>query len=307
MRNRFVDALIAISAHDPRTFLITGDLGFSVLERFRDRFPERFLNAGVAEQNMTGVAAGLALTGFRPFTYSIANFPTLRCLEQIRNDICYHNLPVCVVSIGAGLGYGPAGYSHHAVEDLAVMRALDGLVVLAPADPIETECAVSAIVAAGRPAYLRLGKGGEKELHATKPDFFIGRPITLRSGHDVGFAGFGPLMSNVIAAADDLSRHDIDPRVLDFHTLSPHDLEAVQDAFAGLRHVFFVEEHFGTPLFASIIERLPNLFRNVQVHLLSIDRANKHLLGTRDYLLELSGLSAAGIHSRVVRELSLDG
>ncbi len=141
MRTAFVETLCELAAADPRICLVTGDLGYSVLERFQERFPDRYINAGVAEQNMTGVAAGLALAGWIPFTYSIANFPTMRCLEQIRNDVCHHQLPVRIVAVGGGFAYGPAGYTHHGVEDLAVMRSLIGMTVLAPGDPHETRLA----------------------------------------------------------------------------------------------------------------------------------------------------------------------
>jgi transketolase C-terminal domain/subunit len=145
MRGAFVDALMALAEHDERVWLLTGDLGYTVLERFRDRFPDRFVNAGVAEQNMTGVAAGLALSGNVVFTYSIANFPTIRCLEQVRNDVCYHNLDVKIVAVGGGVVYGPLGYTHHAIEDLAIMRALPNVAVVAPGDPVEVRLAVPAI------------------------------------------------------------------------------------------------------------------------------------------------------------------
>lgn len=122
MRTAFIETLCELAAADPRIWLLTGDLGFSVLEVFAERFPDRYVNMGVAEQNMTGVAAGLAMSGKIVFTYSIANFPTLRCLEQIRNDVCYHEASVKVVAVGGGLSYGNLGYTHHGIEDLAVMR-----------------------------------------------------------------------------------------------------------------------------------------------------------------------------------------
>src|ERR1043165_2424780 len=134
MRTAFINELVLLARTNPKIFLVVGDLGFSVVEPFAKEFPDRFLNAGVAEQNMTGVAAGLASEGYHVFTYSIGNFPTLRCLEQIRNDVCYHELPVTVVAVGGGLAYGNLGYSHHAVQDLAVMRSLPRLTILAPAD-----------------------------------------------------------------------------------------------------------------------------------------------------------------------------
>ena len=132
MRNTFIDTLCELAAEDARVWLMCGDLGYSVLERFADRFPNRYINAGVAEQNLTGVAAGLALSGKIVFTYSIANFPIMRCLEQVRNDVCYHNLNVKIVAIGCGFAYGAAGYSHHGAEDLAVMRTLPNMTVVAP-------------------------------------------------------------------------------------------------------------------------------------------------------------------------------
>src|SRR5229473_4657677 len=145
MRGAFFRALVEIAEQDERVHLVVGDLGFGVVEEFARRFPKRFLNAGVAEQNMTGIAAGLALSGKVVFTYSIANFPTLRCLEQVRNDVCYHNANVKVVSVGGGFTYGAMGATHHAIEDLAIMRALPRMVVVAPGDPVETAAATRAV------------------------------------------------------------------------------------------------------------------------------------------------------------------
>ena len=161
MRNEFVEALTAAADDHLDVMLVVGDLGYSVVEQFAERHPTRFLNAGVAEQNMAGLAAGLAMAGLRPFIYSIANFPTLRCLEQIRNDIVYHRLPVTVVAVGGGLGYGALGYSHHAVQDIACLRTLPGMLMLTPGDAVETVAVTSYLLRTRRPAYLRLGKGGE--------------------------------------------------------------------------------------------------------------------------------------------------
>src|SRR5713226_3860325 len=156
MRNAFILALTDLAAQDPRITLVVGDLGFGVVVDFSKRFPKQFINAGVAEQNMTSLAAGLALSGKIVFTYSIGNFPTLRCLEQIRNDVCYHNANVKIVSVGGGFSYGSLGMSHHATEDLAIMRALPGMVVVAPGDPMEAACATRAVAAYDGPCYLRL-------------------------------------------------------------------------------------------------------------------------------------------------------
>ncbi|MGH2379084.1 MAG: transketolase family protein, partial [Candidatus Limnocylindria bacterium] len=154
MRPTFARTLVELAERDDRVFLVVGDVGFGVLETFAQRFPDRYLNVGVAEANLAGVSAGLALAGSRPFMYSIGNFPTLRCLEQVRNDICYNRAPVVVVCVGGGLAYGSLGATHHATEDLAIMRALPGMTVVAPADPVETELATRAALAHEAPMYL---------------------------------------------------------------------------------------------------------------------------------------------------------
>ena len=165
MRNTFINSLVHLARLDSDIYLIVGDLGFSAIEPFADEFPDRFLNAGIAEQNMAGLAAGMASEGARPFCYSIANFPTFRCAEQIRNDICYHNLPVTIVAVGGGLAYGNLGYSHHAVQDYALFRTLPNMKIAAPADPIEVKALTENIVTNPGPRYLRLGKTGEKNIH----------------------------------------------------------------------------------------------------------------------------------------------
>lgn len=165
MRNTFIADLTRRAAVDDSIFLVVGDLGFSVIEAFRDRFPDRFLNVGVAEQNMTAVAAGLAREGFKVFTYSIGNFATLRCLEQIRNDVCYHELPVCVTAVGAGFMYGSLGATHHATEDIAALRALPNMRVYAPYSTVSVQAALDDVLEAPGPAYLRLGRLGEEPEH----------------------------------------------------------------------------------------------------------------------------------------------
>src|SRR5215469_2111226 len=208
MRNTFIETLCALAEEDERVWLLSGDLGYSVLERFATRFPRRYLNMGVAEQNMTGVAAGLALSGKIVFTYSIANFPVMRCLEQIRNDVGYHNANVKIVAVGGGLAYGTAGYTHHGVEDIAVMRMMPNMTVIAPGDPTETRLATHAILHHDGPCYLRLGKGGEPTIHTEPPDFQIGQAITLRSadsGDDVTLISTGAILAETLPAADRLA------------------------------------------------------------------------------------------------------
>lgn len=182
MRNAFIDELVTLAEVHDHIALIVGDLGYNVIEPFADRFPNRFVNAGVAEQNMTGLAAGMASEGYHVFTYSIANFPTFRCAEQIRNDVDHHRLPVTVVAVGGGVSYGALGYSHHAVQDYALMRSMPNMVIAAPGDPLETRACLRWLVANPGPSYLRLGKAGEPQFHANIPDVEPGRWVRVRDG-----------------------------------------------------------------------------------------------------------------------------
>lgn len=179
MRNAFIEELVSLAEQHDHIALVVGDLGFSVVEPFADRFPDRFVNAGVAEQNMTGLAAGMASEGFHVFTYSIANFPTFRCAEQIRNDVDYHGLPVTVVAVGGGLAYGALGYSHHAVQDYALMRSFPNMLIAAPGDPMEVRACMRYLVQRPQPSYLRLGKAGEPSFHAEVPSVEPGRWLVV--------------------------------------------------------------------------------------------------------------------------------
>ena len=206
MRTTFIKTLTELAAADPRIMLVVGDLGFGVVTDFAKRFPDQFLNVGVAEQNMTGVAAGLALAGRIPFTYSIANFPTLRCLEQIRNDVCYHNANVKIVIIGGGLAYGPLGVSHQATEDIAIMRALPNKVVFCPCDFAEAEAGVHAMIAQDGPFYYRCGYKMGPPVHAGKIEFRLGQAIQVRDGSDATIFFTGTIGNQVLPAADALDR-----------------------------------------------------------------------------------------------------
>ncbi len=203
MRNAFIDELTALAQTHDNIALIVGDLGYSVIEEFADRFPDRFVNAGVSEQNMTGLAAGMASEGYHVFTYSIANFPTFRCAEQIRNDVAYHRLPVTVVAVGGGVSYGALGYSHHAVQDYALMRSMPNMTIAAPGDPLETRACLRWLVDNPGPSYLRLGKAGEPRFHTQIPDVAPGRWVPVRdgTGADV-LLSTGAALGAAIARAD---------------------------------------------------------------------------------------------------------
>ena len=182
MRNTFIQCMVEVARKNKNVAMIVGDLGYKVVEPFADEFPDRFINAGVAEQNMTGLAAGMASEGYHVFTYSIANFPTFRCAEQIRNDVAYHNLPVTIVAVGGGVAYGALGYSHHAVQDYALMRSLPNMLIAAPGDPMETRACVEYLTDLPQPSYLRLGKAGEPNFNLSPPELEAGQWNLIAAG-----------------------------------------------------------------------------------------------------------------------------
>ncbi len=243
MRTAFIETLFELAQKDERITLIVGDLGFGVVTRFMEKLPKQFVNAGVAEQNMTGLATGMALSGKIVFTYSIANFPVLRCLEQIRNDVCYHNANVKIVAVGGGMAYGSLGMTHHATEDLAIMRVLPNMTVVAPNDPIEVRHAVREIVAHNGPCYLRLGRTGEPILHTSEPAFLLGKAITIRYGKDITLIATGGQLFETMKAANMLAGQGIQARVLSMHTVKPLDAEAILAAASETSAIFTIEEH----------------------------------------------------------------
>lgn len=211
MRDAFIDELVTLAEAHDHIALIVGDLGFSVIEPFADRFPDRFFNAGVAEQNMTGLAAGMASEGYHVFTYSIANFPTFRCAEQIRNDVDHHRLPVTVVAVGGGVAYGSLGYSHHAVQDYALMRTMPHMMIAAPGDPLEARACLRWLVENPQPSYLRLGKAGEPKFHVGVPDVAPGRWIpVVTEGRDADnvLLSTGAALGAAIARTDERGSHE---------------------------------------------------------------------------------------------------
>lgn len=242
MRNAFVATLTELAEADRDVVFITGDLGFGVFEEFAERYPRQFVNAGVAEQNMAMLATGMALEGKKLFIYSIGNFPTLRCLEQIRNDICYHNANVTIVGMGGGFSYGQLGMSHHATEDLSIMRALPNMVVVAPSTATEVQEATRALYRHSGPGYLRLDKSKlESELESCV--FELGKAHRLRDGNDLTFVAAGGILHEVISAAETLAEQDVNCRVLSMHTLKPLDTDALERAAMETGGIITVEEN----------------------------------------------------------------
>jgi transketolase len=301
MRNTFVNTLCEIAQNDRRICLVTGDLGFGVLTKFWETYPEQFINAGISEQNMTSVAAGMALEGKIVFTYSIANFPTLRCLEQIRNDVAYHSANVKIVSVGAGFAYGGAGMSHYATEDLAIMRALPGITVFSPADPMETVEVIKAAVAIDGPCYIRLGKGGERNLHEPPIAFMPGRALRILDGDKVCLFATGAITSEAKEAAISLNSAGIGTALFSFPTIKPIDSELIKECAARYDLIVTVEEHnvvggFGSAV-AEVISGLPC---RAVLNRIGLNDVYPSIVGTQEYLRDYYGMSSKSIEEAVL-------
>ena len=243
MRDVFIRTLTQTAAHYPEIVLLTGDLGFGVLDDFTRCFPKQYVNMGVAEQNMTGVAAGLALEGHIVFTYSLGGFPTLRCLEQIRNDVCYHEANVKIVTVGGGMSYGPVGASHHATEDLAILRSLPNMMVVSPGDHWETAEATQALLKHAGPAYLRLDKSAAPPTVRAGETFELGKARMIRNGSDVTLVATGGILGEAIRTGDMLTEHGVSCRILSVHTVKPLDSETLAAAARQTGGVVTIEEH----------------------------------------------------------------
>lgn len=238
-----MESLVELADADERIVLLTGDLGFTVLEPFADRFPDRFFNLGVAEQNMVGVATGLAEAGFIPYVYSIATFASMRAYEFIRNGPVQHNLPVRIVGVGGGFDYGPNGLSHYALEDVALMRTQPGMCVLAPAEPEQVRSALPIVQALDGPVYIRLGKGSEA-VPGLRGRFELGRAQRVRHGDDVEIVALGEIATDVVAAADELESRGISAGVIVVASVSPSPADDIVAALRSVPVAVTAEAHY---------------------------------------------------------------
>ncbi|HEV7731950.1 MAG TPA: transketolase C-terminal domain-containing protein [Candidatus Binatia bacterium] len=243
MRGAFVRTLTALAADDPRIVLLTGDLGYMALEPFSERFPERFFNLGVAEQNMVGAATGMAEAGFVPFAYSIATFAALRPFEFIRNGPVWHRLPVRIVGCGGGFDYGPQGTSHHALEDLGVMRTLPGLTIVAPADHRQMATALAATWDVEGPVYYRIGKDDRTEVPGLDGRFRPGHAETVREGEDVLLLACGSITPEATKAADALAAGGVRAGVAVVASIQPAPVDDLVALLARVPVVLTVEAH----------------------------------------------------------------
>jgi transketolase len=305
MRNIFIKNLIEAARENKNLYLLTGDLGYRAFEPFRDEFPDRFLNVGIAEANMAGIAAGLALSGKKVCIYSIVPFLVFRSLEQIRNDICYQNLDVKLVGAGGGFSYGNQGYSHNTSEDLVIMRSLPNMSVFNPADKTEAELAVKAALNSSGPVYLRLGKAGEKEIYQEKPNFSINRGLLARPGCDLTLMGTGNIIEVVLETAELLEKEGFSARIISFPCLKPFDGEAVIKAAKETEAIFTVEEHGLIGGLGSITAEtlLDSGLGNIKFKRFGLADKCRLEIGSQAYLRKQNGLYPEHLVSEILKIL----
>lgn len=308
VRDAFIRALSELADRDPDIILVNGDLGFGVLTDFIENRPSQYVNAGVAEQNMTGLAAGMALEGARAYTYSIGNFTTLRCLEQLRNDVCYHEANVTAVAVGGGFSYGQLGMSHFATEDLAILRALPGMTVVAPSDPWQAFELTKQMYARGGPSYLRIDKD-QAGLPAAPEDVALGKVRIVREGRDATVYTTGAILVEALAAAERLAAEGIELTLVDVHTIKPLDVEGVVAAANLTDIVLTLEEHtviggLGAAIAEVLLEEgaAPRVFRRMGVADLY-----PSVVGDQRYLRRAYGLDADALIAAVREALSRNG
>ena len=295
MRDTFVRTLLEEAKKNPDIILMTGDLGFGVLDTFQRELPGQFINSGVNEQAMMGMAAGIASTGKRVFVYSIGNFPTLRCLEQIRNDVCLMNNPVVVVSVGAGYAYGSQGYTHHALEDIAVLRALPNMEVIVPADPFETVGITKHLTATRKPSYLRLGKSNEPNIHTSDVKCTPGKINTLIEGNAGTLIFSGSVGTVAITAHAKLLEDSISTSVASMPFVSRIDLDFLRDA-AQKGPIVVIEEHsYRGGVGSSVLESLSQNAINARIALVASDQNNLSQIGDQEFLRIQNGITVENV------------
>lgn len=305
MRNAFAQQLTELARQDERLVLLSGDIGNRLFDDLKAKCPDRFFNCGVAEANMIGVAAGMAMSGLRPVCYTITPFITYRCLEQIRIDVCYHHVPVVIVGTGAGLSYASLGATHHSCEEMGMLRLLPGLAVLAPADAMEVRGALKAAVNHPHPVYIRIGKKGEPVIHKTEPEFQIGRAISIREGKDVCLLSAGNMLAVALETADLLAAQSVSAKVVSFHTIKPLDEAALAEVFTRFKLVVTVEEHsILGGLGGSVAEWLAD-HSPAKARLLRCGTADEFLHETaeQEEAREHFGLTAAAMAARITQSL----
>jgi transketolase len=305
MRGTFIKTLTEIAAEDQRVVLLTGDLGYMALEPFADKFPERFYNVGVAEQNMVGVATGLAEAGYIPFCYSIVTFATLRPYEFIRNGPILHKLPVRIVGVGGGVEYGHNGATHYGLEDVGVMRVQPGINVIAPADAQQTRSALLQTWNLDGPTYYRLGKDDRAVVPGLDGNFKLGQAEEIRKGDELLIVSMGSITTEAAAAVDELSAKGVKASLLVVATLNPAPTVDLLKYLTRYRQVVTVEAHYATGGLSSLVsEVIAQNDLNCKLTRCAIERTPEGLIGSQSYLYNEIGISKEKIVEKVLKVLS---
>ncbi len=301
MRNAFADTLTQLAKEDERVVLLSGDIGNKLFDNFKKVDASRFYNCGVAEANMMGVAAGMALNGLRPVIYTITPFTTTRCFEQIRVDVCYHHAPVVIVGTGSGLSYAELGPTHHSLEDMAILRTLPGMCVLAPCDATELDLMLRAALQQDHPVYIRIGKKGEPAIHKEKPKLRIGEVLVVQEGTEVALLSAGILMPEVLKAAEILKDRGISAEVVSFHSIKPLDTAYLQQADSRFKLLVTIEEHSLIGGLGGAVAEWRSQY-NAQIPHLSLGAPDQfmHEIGSQKYAQVKYGLEAEQIAERVL-------
>ncbi len=305
MRNAFAAEITALGKSDPSIVLLSGDIGNKLFDNYKAAQADRFFNCGVAEQNMVGVAAGMALSGLRPVVYTINSFLIGRSFEQIRLDVCYHNLPVVLVGVGGGLGYASLGPTHHSLEDVAILKSLPNLTILCPADPVETRVMLREAVKQKGPVFIRIGKKGEEVMHKEPLSYKWGDAITITEGKDVCLLSTGVVLPLARDVAKKLSEKNITSRVVSVPMIKPLNEALLKSVFANFSAVVSVEEHFRIGGFgASVAEWLADQGPQ-KATFLRYGTADEfmHEASTLEYAREKLGLSEQKIISDIEKSL----
>lgn len=304
MRNAFIRVLTDLAAEDGRIWLLTADMGFSVFEPFAARFPTRYLNVGIAEATMIGVAAGLASCGYKVFVYSIVPFATMRCLEQIRVDVCYPMADVKIVGVGGGFSYGAQAGTHHSVEDVAIMRSLPGMCVMSPGDPVEAEACVRRALAVG-PAYIRLGKTGEPVLHRGPIQSDTLGMHRMRAGRDIALLATGSQVAAALTVADNLDRRGISAEVWSVPLLKPVP-SADLKVLATFNRIYTLEEHSVIGGLGSMVaEWLARHPSGACLHSFGVQDCFATEVGSQAHLLRSLGLAPDDVSAEILQDLGM--
>lgn len=303
MRSAFAHALLDLAAADERIVLLTGDLGFAVLEPFAQRFPDRFWNAGVAEQNMVGMATGLAEAGYTPYVYSIATFASMRGYEFVRNGPILHELPVRIVGVGGGMDYGHNGVTHYALEDAGIMRVQPGIAVIAPADPEQTRAAMPALQALPGPAYLRLGKESQP-VPGLDGRFALGRAERIGEGRDVALVALGGMAATAVEAAELLAADGVEASVLVVSSLNPAPSEDLAEALAEIPLAMSAEAHYVNGALGSLVaETIAEHGLGTRLLRAGLRATPIGATGSRPHLYERHGLAPGQLAARALQAL----